>query len=297
MSSARLETFRRGDLVFDVADTGPVDGPVIVLLHGFPGSRRTWDAVTPLLEEGGARVVAFDQRGYSPGARPRRRRDYRAFDVVGDVLALLDALDVERVHLVGHDWGGFVAWRMAAVASERLTGMTVLSTPHPKALVRSLRSSAQALRSLYIGFFQLPAIPEAVLRGRLARLLVAMGLPAPIAAEYQRFLAGPGALRSALHWYRGMALPDRRARHRPAGPRTRVPTTYVWGNDDQALGRRAAELTGRYAGPRYRFVELDENHWLPERAPSRVAAEVLADLAPGGASTDERLSKEEHGDA
>lgn len=297
MHASRLESFGRGDLVFDVSDTGPVDGPVVVLLHGFPGSRRTWDAVTPLLEAGGARVVAFDQRGYSPGARPRRRRDYRAVDVVDDVLALLDALDVEQVHLVGHDWGGFVAWRMAAVASERLTAMTVLSTPHPKALVRALRSSAQALRSVYIGFFQLPAIPEAVLRRRLARLLVMMGLPAPIAAEYQRFLAGPGAMRSALHWYRGMWLPDHRTRNRPVGQRTRVPTTYVWGNGDQALGRRAAELTRQHAGPRYRFVELDENHWLPERAPSRVAAEVLADLASGGTSADERPSAEEHGDA
>ncbi|MDN3311381.1 alpha/beta hydrolase [Microbacterium oryzae] len=297
MRSTRLDSFRRGDLVFDVSDTGAIDGPIVVLLHGFPGSRRTWDAVAPVLEAGGARVVAFDQRGYSPKARPRRRHDYRVIDVVDDVLALLDALDIERVHLVGHDWGGFVAWRMAAVAPERLTGMTVLSTPHPKALVRSLRSSAQALRSMYIGFFQLPAIPEAVLRRRLARLLVVMGLPAPIAEEYQRFLAGPGALRCALHWYRGMWLPDRRARRRPPGPRTRVPTTYIWGNGDQALGRRAAELTRQHAGPRYRFVELDENHWLPERAPSRVASEVLADLDPGGASAAEGRAAAEPGDA
>jgi pimeloyl-ACP methyl ester carboxylesterase len=274
MRTSRVTTFSHGDLVFDVSDTGAADGPVIILLHGFPGSRRTWDAVTPLLEAGGARVVAFDQRGYSLGARPRRRRDYRAVDVCGDVLALIDTLGAERVHLCGHDWGGFVAWRMAHVAPERLDGMTVLSTPHPRALRRSLVSSAQAVRSAYIAFFQLPRIPEAVLRPRLARLLTRSGLPVAPARDYQRFLSAPQAIRGALHWYRGMWLPDRRDRDRVRGAVT-VETTYVWGNRDQALGRRAAELTRRYVRGRYRFVELDENHWLPERAPDRVAAEVL----------------------
>lgn len=285
MPTTRLDTFRRGDLRFDVSDDGPLDGPVVVLLHGFPGSRRTWDAVTPLLTTAGLRVVSFDQRGYSPGARPLRRRDYRAADVVGDVIALLDALEVGRVHLVGHDWGGFVAWRMAATARERLTGMTVLSTPHPQAMLRSLLSSAQGVQSLYMGFFQLPWVPEALLRPRLARLLMASGLPADAAREYQRFLSGPHALRGALNWYRGMWLPDRRRRR--AAPRTvAVDTTYVWGNGDQALGRRAAELTRDYVDARYRFVEVDENHWLPERAAARVAQEVITALRPDHSGAD-----------
>jgi pimeloyl-ACP methyl ester carboxylesterase len=250
---------------------------MVILLHGFPGSRRTWDDVAPLLEVAGARVIAFDQRGYSPGARPRRRRDYRADDVTADVLALLDALGVPRAHVVGHDWGGFVAWRLAAVAPDRLPGMTVLSTPHPTAMIRSMLSSDQALRSLYIGFFQLPRLPEALLRPRLARMLRRSGLSPAYAEEYQRFLAAPGALRAALHWYRGMWLPDRRGRR--ARAHVRVPTTYVWGNGDPALGRRAAELTRRYVEGPYRFVELDENHWLPERAAPTIAREILTALA------------------
>ncbi len=285
MPSTRLHDFRRGSLRFDVSDTGPIDGPVIVLLHGFPGSRRTWDAVAPLLAEAGARVVSFDQRGYSPGARPRRRRDYRAVDVVGDVTALLDALEIERVHLVGHDWGGFVAWRMAAASPHRLNGVTVLSTPHPRAMLRSLLSSAQGVRSLYMGFFQLPWVPEAVLRPRLARLLVASGLPADAAREYQRFLSGRRALRGALNWYRGMWLPDRRRAKAPTDS-IGVDTTYIWGNGDQALGRRAAELTGRHVDAGYRFVELDENHWLPERAAARVAREVITALRPDHSGAD-----------
>jgi hypothetical protein len=156
--------------------------------------------------------------------------------------------------------------------------MTVLSTPHPRALRRSVWSSAQIVRSAYIGVFQLPRIPELLLRPRLARLLVASGLPAGIAVEYQRFLSGPHALRSALHWYRGMWLPDRRATAAEAGQTASVETTYIWGNRDPALGRRAAELTRRYAGPRYRFVEVDEGHWLPQCAADAVAREVLRAL-------------------
>jgi pimeloyl-ACP methyl ester carboxylesterase len=195
MTPPRLSGFRRGRLSFDVSDSGPLDGPVVLLLHGFPGSRRTWDAVTLLLEAGGARVVAFDQRGYSPGARPRHRRSYRAAALAEDALALVDALDADRVHVVGHDWGGFLAWRLASVAPHRLRSVTVLSTPHPRALTRSLLSSRQAVRSLYMGFFQLPGLPEALLRPRLARLLVASGLPGAVAREYERFLSTPGALR------------------------------------------------------------------------------------------------------
>lgn len=277
MPPSRLTRYERGRLSFGVSDSGPIDGPVAVLLHGFPGSRRTWDAVTPLLEAASVRVVAVDQRGYSPGARPRRRRSYRAADVTADALALLDALDARRVHLVGHDWGGFVAWRLAAMAPERFSGVTVLSTPHPRALVRSLFSSGQAARSLYMALFQLPVVPEALLRPRLARLLVASGLPVAVAHEYERFLSVPSALRGALNWYRGMWLPDRRSRRSSREP-VRTPVTYLWGNRDQALGRRAAELTRRYAGDEYRFVELDEGHWLPELAAESVAREVLADL-------------------
>lgn len=274
MIAERVRSFHRGALSFDASDSGPTDATAVVLLHGFPGSQRTWREVAPILNAAGLRTISFDQRGYSPGARPARRRDYRAAEATADVLALLEAIGRDRVHVVGHDWGGFVAWRLAAAAPQRLSGMTVLSTPHPRAMLRSMLSSAQLLRSAYIGFFQLPRVPEAVLRGRLFPLLTASGVPAPIAAEYARVLSTPAALTSALNWYRGMWLPDRRSRG--AGRPVTVPTTYVWGRHDQALGRRAAELTERWVRADYRFVALEENHWLPERAPARVAAEIRA---------------------
>lgn len=278
MSPGRLRSFTRAGLTFDVSDAGPLDAPTVVLLHGFPANRHGFDAVAAILNRAGLRTLAPDQRGYSDGARPRRRRDYRALELQRDVLAMLDAAGVERVHLVGHDWGGAVAWMLGSAAPDRLTGLTVLSTPHPAALVRSMVSSDQALRSFYMLAFQLPRLPELFLRRRLPGLLIRMGLNETSARAYGAFMTGRGRLTAALHWYRAIGLPDRRTPR----PRTlTVPTTYVWGSGDQALGRRAAELTGSAVSGPYRFVELDENHWLPENAPATVAREILADVRRG----------------
>lgn len=278
MHPRRIHFYSRSGLTFDVSDTGPLDAPTVVLLHGFPANRHGFDRVAAVLNQAGLRTLAPDQRGYSDAARPRRRRDYRAVELQRDVLALIDAAGVQRVHLVGHDWGGAVAWMLGASAADRLTGLTVLSTPHPTALVRSLLTSTQALRSFYMLVFQLPWLPERLLRGRLATLLERMGLTPSTAASYGRFMAKPGRLTGGLNWYRGIVLPDRRASRKR---RVTVPTTYIWGNGDQALGRRAAELTRSFVAAPYRFVELDENHWLPENAPDVVARAVIAGVAAG----------------
>src|SRR5690349_17488584 len=151
-----MNEFRRGPLVFDVTDSGPPDGEVVVLLHGYPENRTSWSAMTPLLTAEGYRVLAPDQRGYSPTARPRRRRDYRASELVADTLALVDASGAERVHVVGHDWGGAVAWAFAAAHPERVQTVTSLTTPHPRAMQAAMLRSAQLLKSWYMLMFQLP---------------------------------------------------------------------------------------------------------------------------------------------
>jgi pimeloyl-ACP methyl ester carboxylesterase len=275
MTRDRLSQYSRAGLTFDVSDSGPLDGPTVVLLHGFPANRHGFDAVVPILNAAGFRTLAPDQRGYSDGARPRRRRDYRAVEHQRDVLALIDAAGEERVHLVGHDWGGALAWQVALAAPHRLTRLTVLSTPHPVALARSLLTSAQLLRSFYVLVFQLPWLPEALLRTRLSAVLQRAGLNPSSAVDYGRFMAKRGRLTGGLNWYRGMWLPDRRASR---SRMVTVSTSFVWGNGDEALGRRAAESTGQFVKATYRFVELDENHWLPENVPGIVAREILADL-------------------
>ena len=189
-----------------MVDDGPRDADCMVLLHGFPSGARCWDGVTSALG-GGFRTLALDQRGYSPQARPHDVRAYAVGELTGDVLALADAADADRFHLVGHDWGGLVAWHLAAHHSHRLRSLTVLSTPHPRALVESMSRSWQPLRSAYAVAWQVPVVPETVMLaadGRLLRAgLEASGLDASTAEHYVNHMRQPGALRSALNWYRG----------------------------------------------------------------------------------------------
>ena len=266
-AAARLTRLRRGRLSFDVHDAGPAGGPPVVLLHGFPQDSTCWSGVAPLLHDAGLRTVALDQRGYSPGASPRPSAAYRLEHLASDVLHLLD--HTGPAHIVGHDWGGGVAWALGAWAPERVRSLTVLSTPHPRALWGSLVRSDQALRSWYIALVQVPALPEALLGRRLEPALERSGLPHDDAARYAERMRDRSTLRSALAWYRALPLS-----RRLVGDVT-VPTTFVWGTRDVALGRWAAEHTEAHVRAPYRFVELDAAHWLPETRSEDVAAAVV----------------------
>lgn len=266
----RLTTFTRDGLVFDVDDTGPLDGPPVVLLHGFPTDRTSWQGISALLHDAGLRTLAPDQRGYSPGARPAGRVAYVMSELVGDIVALLDAAEVDRAHVVGHDWGGGVAWSLAGSHVERVASLTALSTPHPAAMNRAFRSFDQARRSWYMGAFQIPWLPERVLSVGFEAGLRRGGLPAEAAAHYAARMAEDRALECAIGWYRALPL------SRGSAHRVHVPTTYVWGSRDPFLGRHAVELTREHVTGEYRFVELVEGHWLPERAAPECAAEIIA---------------------
>jgi pimeloyl-ACP methyl ester carboxylesterase len=277
-----MEQYRNGEFTFDVDDSGPPDGDVVVLLHGYPENRTAWSAVTPLLTAAGYRVLAPDQRGYSPGARPRRRRDYRGDLLAGDVIALADAAGASAVHVVGHDWGGGVAWGVASLHPDRCKTVTSLCTPHPKALVASMMRSGQLLKSWYMLMFQLPVVPELSIRagnGKAAkRKMVASGLPAAAADRYLApLLADPAAATAALNWYRALPLTP------PLRGKIAVPTMYVYPTGDAFLGRTAADLTGRYVEAPYRYEVLDgRSHWLPEEAPSEIADLLLSQFRQYG---------------
>lgn len=267
-----MEQFSRAGLTFDVTDRGDEAATPVVLLHGFPTDRHSWDAVGDRLVAAGLRILAPDQRGYSPGARPTQPYPaaYAIPELVDDVVALLDAAGLERAHLVGHDWGGAIAWTVAGAHPDRIATLTVLSTPHPAAMARALRDPWQSLHSSYLAFFQLPRLPEAVLGRGLVRSLTSSGLPRSAAERYAGRMREPGALTGALGWYRAM-------RHsRGSVHRTRIPTTYVWGRHDEFLGRRAAETTGEMVLADYRFAEVDEGHWLPELQADLCAEEIIA---------------------
>jgi pimeloyl-ACP methyl ester carboxylesterase len=273
-----MDQYRRGELVFDVIDAGPADGPVVVLLHGFPEQNTMWDSITPRLTARGYRCLAPRQRGYSPGARPTRRRDYRISELTADVLALIDASGAQRVHLVGHDWGAMVAWRVAQEFPDRLLTLTSLSVPHPGAYMKSLVTSRQALASWYIYFFQLPRIPEwYMLRGKgtftMSGLVKSRAPHALALAESEaKAMAEPGALTSALNWYRAFPLND----PREFGKKVTVPTMFIWSDGDIALLEKGAQATRDYVDAEYRFEVLKGvSHWILDEQSDAVADLLL----------------------
>jgi pimeloyl-ACP methyl ester carboxylesterase len=274
---SRELTFERSGLTFRATVEGPAGGVPVVLLHGFPGSRATWERTVAELRGSGLTTAALEQRGYGRGARPAGVGAYRLPELAADVLAFLDVLGAERCHLVGHDWGGMVAWYLGATAPARLASLTVLSTPHPRAYAAAMLRSAQSARSIYALAFQFPAVPEAFLTVAGARVLRTSlersGLDRATAQRYAAHLGTPEAMRAALHWYRA-------AFRHPGDSRAvgaiDVPTTYVWSTRDVALGRTAAETTGQHVTGPYRFVVLDGvSHWIPETRAARTATLIV----------------------
>jgi pimeloyl-ACP methyl ester carboxylesterase len=246
----------------------------VVLLHGFPENRTSWQAVTPLLVDAGFRVLAPDQRGYSPGARPLDRRSYVIGELVEDVVALVRASGADKVHLVGHDWGGGVAWAFAHMHPELLHTVTSLTTPHPRAFSKAMVVGTQAFHSWYMAMFQLPGLPEAAITARggrnFKRGLVNAGLTEEAAERYAAPLRDRDAARAAVNWYRGLPL------SKPPTGKVTVPAMYVYATKDRFLGRKAADLTADYVAGPYRYEVLEgRTHWLPEEAPADVARLIV----------------------
>lgn len=272
MSSARIERFRRGNLTFNVVDSGPVDGTPVVLLHGFPQRGNAWDAVASHLHEAGLRTFAPDQRGYSPGARPRSRFAYRVKELVADVVALIDEIG-GPVHLAAHDWGAMVGWATAARHPEKVASLTAVSVGHPRAFLKALVTSDQFRRSYYIALFQLPGFPERSLSTPGSwgeRNLKETGMAEEHLTVFRREIVGDGALRGGLNWYRSLPFASPKDFARVA-----VPTTLVWSDGDVALGRTMAEGTAKYVDAPYELVELPGSHWLLEECPHEVAEAII----------------------
>ena len=254
-------------LVLDAVATGPADGDVVLLLHGFPQTSWSWRGVWPALADAGLRVVAPDLRGYSPDARPDGVEAYRMPLLVADAVAVLDHLGADRAHVVGHDWGAAIAWQLAGRHPERVRTLTTVSVPHPVAFAEALRTDAdQRARSQYMRDWRSPDT-ESTLDLRS----VFGGAPAVDADHYAQVLAQPGALTAALSYYRAQSLHDLDG----LGPIT-APTLHVWSDGDAALGATAAHATAQHVAGPYRFEVLTGvSHWVPEQAADRLAALVL----------------------
>jgi pimeloyl-ACP methyl ester carboxylesterase len=267
--------------VFNGLTSGPVDGRPVILLHGFPETSWSWRSQLVALGDAGYRAIAFDQRGYSSGARPTDVSAYHIDNLVADVIAVADVLGIDRFDLVGHDWGGMVAWATAYHHPQRLRSVTVLSTPHPTAFgaALSIEGGDQQQKSGYIGVFRQEGVAEKLLLGEdgsgagLRVLFDSSGFATDDADVFVKALTEPGALTAALNWYRATEI------HSIGGVgEIAIPTMYVWSTDDIALGREAAEATGSHVTGPYRFEVLDGvSHWIPEMAPDTVN-ELLLDF-------------------
>lgn len=268
-------------LTFDVLIDGPEQGAPTLLLHGFAESFHHWDAQIAALATAGYRTIAPSQRGYSSGARPDpANTDNYIFDrLVDDPMQIAAKLGLAHFHLVGHDWGGSIAWGMADKYPERLASLTILSRPHPNAFNRALAlpDGDQKHRSRHHREFLEPNAASVVLANDAEWLRVrwnAAGVPHAAQEKHLAVLGNPAAMEAALAWYRA-----RGAIRSPLGV-IRVPTLSIWGDADDTVGRPAAEGTREFVSAAYQFAVLPGGgHFTADQMPEQVNALMLAHLA------------------
>lgn len=271
-TGVEVRNIQANGMTFRCRVCGPEKGEPVILLHGFPESSAMWVQAMGALAERGYRCLAPDQRGYSPGARPRDKSAYTMDKVASDVIALADAMGFEKFHLAGHDWGAGCGWTVAQLFPGRLLSWTALSLPHMAAFGKAVRTvPEQKKKSWYMVFFQLPVLPELVL-GAWALEKVWRGAGPDEVADYRALFKPYGARRAVLNWYRAVR------RRTVTYSDVWVPTLFIWGNRDEVIGRAGAEDTNRFMKGEYRFVELDAGHWLPREAFDEVMGEISRQL-------------------
>lgn len=259
-----------------VVQSGPDDGPLVILLHGFPEFWYGWRHQIPYLAAAGYRVWAPDQRGYNRSDKPDGIAAYSLDVLAKDVIGLIDAAGRGNAFLIGHDWGAAVAWFLAREYPDRFRRMAVINVPHGAVMQKHLRNNvAQLRRSWYMYFFQIPCLPEALCRMRnwngIAQALIQSSRPGTFSckdmAAYRRAWSRPKAFRSMLHWYRAIMQKP------PAPPKSKrvsIPTLLIWGAQDKFLGREMAQPSIDLCDEgRLVFFE-DATHWVHHEEAERV---------------------------
>ncbi len=246
-----------------------------VLLHGWPEYASSWEQVAATLLSAGMNVLAYDQRGYSPGVRPEPVEQYAVSQLMNDLLAVTEARNIERFNLVGHDWGGVVGWSFADTHADKLQTFTAVATAHPAAHGQRMKEDQDQFHRMdYLRAIRdhPDAVTETLLRDGGVRLisLYENKIPAELATSYVERFSEPGAFDAALKYYRALGSD-------PLPGKISVPTCYIWGSGDVAFTRGAAELTAEFVNGPYTFVPLEgASHWLCEEHPDVIAREVVA---------------------
>lgn len=272
----RRTTVATHGIRLEVARAGPEGGPPVILLHGFPEDRSCWRRQVGPLAGAGFDVLVPDQRGYGRSDKPSGVAAYALDTLADDVLGLIESTGRPSASLVGHDWGGIVAWWVAIRHPGRVDRLAIVNAPHPVAFRRYTRSHpAQLLKSWYVFAFQIPRLPEAMFRRgdwrALVRALRTTSRPGTFSDadfdHYRRAWSEPGAITSMIHWYRA-AL--RYPPEPPANPRVRVPALVIWGTDDHFLKRDLAETSLALCdAARLEWIE-GATHWVQHEESDRV---------------------------
>jgi len=281
-TAAEFILLHNGRVSLQAAAAGPKDGPVIVLLHGFPEFWYSWHKQLEPLAAAGFRVIVPDQRGYNLSSKPSGVAAYALTELISDVVAIADQLGQQKIFLAGHDWGAAVAWSTALLHPQRVAKLAVLNVPHPSVMRKFLSTRPrQFLRSWYMFFFQLPWLPEALFSAHNFRIgtrsLLRSSRPGTFSeqdlAQYRASWSQPGALTAMINWYRALF----RTRARFADKTVRVPTRILWGERDAFLLTEMAHESLRYCTSAELFTFPNATHWLQHEEPNRIS-ELLIDF-------------------
>lgn len=282
MATIEKGRLRANGLNFAVLAAGPRQGPVALLLHGFPEGKESWLPQLDALARAGWRAVAPDLRGYGDSDAPKGLEQYSLAKLNEDVEGLIDALAEERVDLVGHDWGAILGWSFTSRFPDRVRTWTALSVGHPDLFTQPDEDQLQ--RSGYIQLFlQAPKAEEVLLADDARRLKAMYRLgPDPGAissdqiADFARAFERPGRLTASLNYYRANLKAQQLQGYPPAPNPIGCPTLLIWGEQDPALGRRQAELTREHVAGPYRLASIpDAGHWLQYEKPQEVSRLIV----------------------
>ncbi len=269
-------TFHNGPIELHAVAAGPPDGPVIILLHGFPEFWYSWRNQIEPLATAGFRVIVPDQRGYNTSSKPRGVAHYSLSHLTSDVLSIADHLGQSRFFLAGHDWGAAVAWSVALLHPQRVAKLAILNVPHPSVMRRFLKTNRrQFRRSWYMFFFQLPWLPEAAFSAFNFKLgvrsLVRSSRPGTFSpedlAQYRAAWSQPGALTTMINWYRAAF----RYRSKFPDSNVHVQTRILWGERDAFLLSDMAHDSLRYCDSAELYTFANASHWLQHEEPARVS--------------------------
>ena len=281
----RQKTYQLQEVALHTMEAGPPDGPAILFLHGFPEFWFGWHNQLDFFANQNYRVIAPDQRGYNLSSKPANVKNYTLEILAADVAELISQLGSGKVVLVGHDWGGAVAWAVADKYPELLEKLIILNMPHLKILNHALRhNKKQMLRSWYAGFFQLPALPEIMVKAfnfkLLERSLTTSSRPGTFTeaelTAYRQAWKQPGAIKAMLNWYRATKYNSFRFK-----PAIEVPTLMLWGKKDKFLGEELALPSIEMCTNGQLIFLKEASHWLHHEEPDRVNTLILNFLKAG----------------